>query len=206
MEGLTVDGQRHQLRSHKGDLRLPLPAKAFHEHDRVRIVKATRLKGKFAVVVDPEWLGLVKVEMEENDPKGRIKTFNVSDLELVQIAEGGSPSRRQDEAAAVAEELKVTSPKVEVYHMDHDDESMDDDHVHPKNDGLPKLSLPLPSAPQEVLKPASGLIMGGLQLGTPKPEDILKPAAPNIGMMGMGGGMMGMGVMGGGLQLRSMFS
>lgn len=51
--------------------------------DLVRITKESRLKGQRAVVVDPMWHGLIKVELEKDDAKGNIKSYQKSELEFI---------------------------------------------------------------------------------------------------------------------------
>lgn len=55
----------------------------FKEGDRVKVKKDSRIKDKFATVLDPQWYGLVKLQLEEPDPTGRIKTVMPAELELV---------------------------------------------------------------------------------------------------------------------------
>merc|ERR1712159_701924 len=55
----------------------------FRFGDRVKIMKESRLKGKFATVIDAKWHGLVKVEMADYDAEGQVKAFKDDDLKLV---------------------------------------------------------------------------------------------------------------------------
>lgn len=49
--------------------------------DRVRVTKDSRTQGKIAVVIEPDWCGLVKVRMEKANNKGQIKSFTNEELE-----------------------------------------------------------------------------------------------------------------------------
>merc|ERR1712183_349635 len=62
-----------------------LSLSGFKNGDRVRVLKESRLKGASAIVLDPSWHGLVKVELERADPKGRVKSFLPVELELVDV-------------------------------------------------------------------------------------------------------------------------
>jgi len=55
--------------------------------DKVRVLKDSRTNGAVATVVDPNWQGLVKVEMDEADEKGNIKSYLQADLENIQERE-----------------------------------------------------------------------------------------------------------------------
>ena len=66
---LTVNGQESQ---------------EFQEGDRVRIVKKeSTVLNDLAVVKDPNWNGLIKVELVEGEDKGETKAYKPSDMVLV---------------------------------------------------------------------------------------------------------------------------
>jgi len=57
--------------------------KQFMIGDRVKIIKNSRTLGKLAAVLDPDWHGLVKVNLDEPDEKGKTKSFKSFDLEII---------------------------------------------------------------------------------------------------------------------------
>ena len=66
---LTVNGQESQ---------------EFQEGDRIRIVKKeSTVLNDLAVVKDPNWNGLIKVELVEGEDKGETKAYKPSDMVLV---------------------------------------------------------------------------------------------------------------------------
>jgi len=74
----------------------------------VKVVKDTRLKGQLATVIDPCWKDLVKVEMLEEDAKGRIKSFTEEELELAE--EDGLEPQDGDDLFIQEEELDGDLP------------------------------------------------------------------------------------------------
>jgi hypothetical protein len=56
----------------------------FRVGDHVTILKQSRCNGRRARVVNPSWHRLVKVRMDEDDVKGRIKSYKQSQLEIIQ--------------------------------------------------------------------------------------------------------------------------
>jgi len=100
MDDLDVKGI---IKSYKPS-ELELRTSAHQAGDRVRVNQDGSMKGKYGVVLDADWNGLVKVEMEEADPQmGHITSYEAAELDA-------DWHEQMDETSHSAEEgVEVTS-------------------------------------------------------------------------------------------------
>merc|ERR1719217_1253084 len=89
-------------------------AENFLNGDRVEVMKESRFKGSFGIVLDSNWHGLIKIEIEGEEENEKIKSYRACELRLADKTGSGetlSPSDRAARQANLSLPISASSPQ-----------------------------------------------------------------------------------------------